>query len=154
MDDEHVDKMWAYRNRIHHEILSKTPVPSSFHKEYRKLCEKMRAWPAELAARLKDAPPIGLHFFVWRELTQPEDFSFVEQDENFDFLREAGHLIRRRMDVPSWDEFQAANEGRVAQAIGGWEKWIKLPGDRRILEVTLEISTLAAGRQSAAAPLP
>ena len=85
-------------------------------KEYGRLCGKLQAWPAELAARLGKVPPIGLQFFIWRELTQPEYYRLYNED-------------RPRVEEPSWDKFQAANEGRVAQAIGGAEKWENLPGD-------------------------
>ncbi len=129
MDDRQVDRMWAYRRSLREQMLREVPTPPQFHQEYRRLCQEMRAWPADLAARLGNAPPIGLHFFVWRELTQPEDFSFLKLDEDFNFLDGDGGLIRRRMEEPSWDEFQEANENCVAQAIGGWEKWFKLPGD-------------------------
>ena len=81
----------------------------------------MRTWPAELAARLGNAPPIGLHFFVWRNLPSPRTSASLKLDEDFNFLDGEGVLIRCRMEEPSWDEFQEANEGRVAQAIGGWE---------------------------------
>lgn len=90
--------------------------------EYRELCQEMRAWPAELAARLKDAPPIGLHFFIWRELTHPEYYRLYYE----------AYPAKWVVEEPSWDKLQAANEGRVAQAISGWEKWDKLPSGGRI----------------------
>jgi len=76
----------------------------------------MRAWPARLAARLKNAPPIGLQFFVWRELTQPGYFSLWDEE-------------RPRVEEPVWSHFQKANEGRLAEAIRGWERWGQLTGD-------------------------
>ena len=82
-------------------------------REYRALCREMRAWPAELAARLGNAPPIGLHFFIRRELTQPSCYA----------------MDTRPLEEPLWDRFQAANKDRVVQAKGGREKWDKLPGD-------------------------
>ena len=78
-------------------------------REFRELCREMRAWPAELATRLKDAPPIGLHFFIWRELTQPTWC--------------CGPDDPRPLEEPLWSAFRSANEGRVEQAIGGAEKW-------------------------------
>jgi hypothetical protein len=129
MDDKQMDRMWGYRRSIREQVLSKTPLSPTILQYYGKLCRDMRNWPAKLAAHLGDAPRIGLHFFVWRELSQPEDFSFVKVDEDFNFLDEGGGLIRRRMENPSWDEFQAANEGRVDKEVGEWEEWDKLPGD-------------------------
>ena len=42
---------------------------------YLELCREMREWPKKLAVLLKDAPPIGLHFFVWRSLPTPGTLS-------------------------------------------------------------------------------
>ena len=82
--------------------------------QFRTLCREMRQWTAELTARLANMPPIGLHFFIWRELTQPT-WSCGYDEHN------------RPLEEPSWHKFQEANEGRVAQAIGGSEKWGELP---------------------------
>jgi len=78
-------------------------------RDFRRLCREMRAWPEELAARLKGAPPVGLHFFVWRELTQPTLC--------------CGPGDPLPLEEPIWKDFQAKNEGCVEQAIGGAEKW-------------------------------
>ena len=78
----------------------------------------MRAWPSKLAALLKDVPPIGLHFFIWRELTYPEYYRLYYED----------YPTKWVVEEPSWDKLQSANEGRAEQAIGGAEKWDKRPG--------------------------
>ena len=78
-------------------------------REYRALCREMRQLPAELAALLKDASPISLHYYVVRELFNPWPITVKS------FLQ------------PDWGKFKNANDGRAAQAIGGWEEWERLP---------------------------
>ena len=72
---------------------------------YRQLCDLMRSYPVELAKRLENAPPIGLHLFV----------------PNSPGGREV------RWSEAAWAKFKALNDGLAGTTISGWEKWGRFP---------------------------
>jgi hypothetical protein len=106
--------------------------------KYKALCDKMGDLPGSLRAALADFGSIGCQLFIPYGVCA--------------FLGEKSHISEA-----SWRKFREANDGRIAKAISGWEKWEMFPealgclryfgqGDQEALQAAKKVFALGKKR--------